>query len=210
MKTPLLREWREAKGETQSSLSALSGITVATISRIEHDAPLRPSTAKKLADALGVTVVDLMNSPPVPAGKAEAPIPGPSQSETPAEFGSDAYAKVNRWRDLIIHIGTLLQDLDGIYEVTPDVFEQMSTLAFTTLRTYKLENPKAGATPEQVRYLEEAEGVLLSGLRMLEERAERRQSGVTDLGDYRAKKAVAMAGLAGNPPDAVEQVASNG
>jgi transcriptional regulator with XRE-family HTH domain len=76
VKTPLLREWREAKGETQASLAALSGITEATISRIEHDAPLRPSTAKKLAGALGVTVVDLMNSPPVPAGKAEAPTTG--------------------------------------------------------------------------------------------------------------------------------------
>jgi transcriptional regulator with XRE-family HTH domain len=76
VKTPLLREWREAQGETQSTLAALSGITEATISRIENGAPLRPSTAKKLADALGVSVVDLMNNPPVPAGKAEAPTTG--------------------------------------------------------------------------------------------------------------------------------------
>jgi transcriptional regulator with XRE-family HTH domain len=58
VKTPLLREWREAQGKTQSTLAALSGITEATISRIENGAPLRPSTAKKLAEALGVTVVD--------------------------------------------------------------------------------------------------------------------------------------------------------
>jgi transcriptional regulator with XRE-family HTH domain len=73
VKTPLLREWRESMGETQHTLSALSGITVATISRIENGFPLRPGTAKKLAEALGVSVVDLMNNPPVPAGKAEAP-----------------------------------------------------------------------------------------------------------------------------------------
>jgi transcriptional regulator with XRE-family HTH domain len=79
VKTPLLREWREAKGETQHTLSALSDTTEATISRIENGAPLRPSTAKKLADALGVSVVDLMNNPPVQAnlaGKAEAPTTG--------------------------------------------------------------------------------------------------------------------------------------
>ena len=56
-------------------LSESSGISEHTISRIEHGAPLRPTTARRLADALGVEVADLMESPPVPSvslGKAEA------------------------------------------------------------------------------------------------------------------------------------------
>ena len=65
MKTPRLREWREAMGETQVTLADKSGVAEHTISRIEHGASLRPTTARKLADALGVAVVDLMERPPV-------------------------------------------------------------------------------------------------------------------------------------------------
>jgi transcriptional regulator with XRE-family HTH domain len=90
VKTPLLREWREAQGETQSTLSALSGLTVATISRVENGYPLRPGTAKKLAEALGVSVVDLMNNPPVPAGKADAPATGPAAPVPPRQDTADA------------------------------------------------------------------------------------------------------------------------
>jgi transcriptional regulator with XRE-family HTH domain len=79
VKTPLLRAWREAKGETQHTLSALSGLTIATISRVENGYPLRPGTAKRLAEALGVEVVDLLENPPIQAklaGKADAPATG--------------------------------------------------------------------------------------------------------------------------------------
>jgi transcriptional regulator with XRE-family HTH domain len=78
VKTPRLREWREAMGETQVTLADKSGVAEHTISRIEHGASLRPTTARKLADALGVAVTDLMESPPVLAsvGKGEAPETG--------------------------------------------------------------------------------------------------------------------------------------
>ena len=84
MKTPRLREWREAMGETQVTLADKSGVAEHTISRIEHGASLRPTTARKLADALGVAVADLMESPPVLASaeKAEAPDTGSSVDST--------------------------------------------------------------------------------------------------------------------------------
>jgi transcriptional regulator with XRE-family HTH domain len=84
VKTPRLREWREAMGETQVTLADKSGVAEHTISRIEHGASLRPTTARKLADALGVAVADLMESPPVlaSAGKAEAPDTGSSVDST--------------------------------------------------------------------------------------------------------------------------------
>ena len=84
MKTPRLREWREAMGETQVTLADKSGVAEHTISRIEHGASLRPTTARKLADALGVAVADLMESPPVLAlaGKAKAPDTGSSVDST--------------------------------------------------------------------------------------------------------------------------------
>jgi transcriptional regulator with XRE-family HTH domain len=84
VKTPRLREWREATGETQLTLADKSGVAEHTISRIEHGASLRPTTARKLADALGVAVADLMESPPVlaSAGKAKAPDTGSSVDST--------------------------------------------------------------------------------------------------------------------------------
>jgi transcriptional regulator with XRE-family HTH domain len=84
VKTPRLREWREAMGETQVTLADKSGVAEHTISRIEHGASLRPTTARKLADALGVAVADLMESPPVlaSAGKAKAPDTGSSVDST--------------------------------------------------------------------------------------------------------------------------------
>ena len=69
MKTPRLREWRESQGETQASLAKLAGVTEHTIWRLEGGADARPSTARKLARALDVAVVDLMDRPPVRAGE---------------------------------------------------------------------------------------------------------------------------------------------
>jgi transcriptional regulator with XRE-family HTH domain len=73
---PRLREWREARGETQVALSESANVSQYTIIRGEAGESVRPSTAKKLAAALGVSVADLLDDPPVP-GKAEASEPGP-------------------------------------------------------------------------------------------------------------------------------------
>ena len=51
-----LRQARERRVLTQEDLSQLAGVTEATISRMENDksGPTRPSTVRKLAEALGV------------------------------------------------------------------------------------------------------------------------------------------------------------
>ncbi len=57
-----LSVYREWAGLTQEDLAEISGVARNTISRIERGyQPARPSTAKKLADALGVTPRDLMD-----------------------------------------------------------------------------------------------------------------------------------------------------
>jgi transcriptional regulator with XRE-family HTH domain len=97
--TPRLREWRETRGATQAMLSESSGISEHTISRIEHGAPLRPTTARKLADALGVEIADLMESPPVLLGKAKAldvDLEGISDIEELRQIARDLKAEWNR------------------------------------------------------------------------------------------------------------------
>lgn len=59
-----LREWRLAKVMTQEELAQTSGVTEATISRIEtgqHEA--RISTVKKLAQALDIEPQQLIAGP---------------------------------------------------------------------------------------------------------------------------------------------------
>ncbi len=70
-----LRQVRERKLITQADLSIGSGVTEATISRIENGqaGPTRPSTAKKLAQSLGVDPVWLMwGDEQEPEGKVAA------------------------------------------------------------------------------------------------------------------------------------------
>ncbi len=44
-------------------VAAESGLTENTIVRAEHDRDIRPTSARKLAAALGVTVADLVQEP---------------------------------------------------------------------------------------------------------------------------------------------------
>lgn len=68
----ILREFRRQKGWSQKDLADASGVGQDTISGIErgqHEP--RPSTLRKLADALDVEVADFFREPALP--KAEAP-----------------------------------------------------------------------------------------------------------------------------------------
>jgi Predicted transcriptional regulators len=55
-------KYREKKGISQDNLSKLAGITLHTITKIESGATPDPriETVKKIADALGVSIDDLM------------------------------------------------------------------------------------------------------------------------------------------------------
>ena len=72
MQLPRLKEWRESRGLMQKELAAAAGTSEYTVLRAERGTSLRVDTARKLADALGVSVADLLESPPVPL---EEPVP---------------------------------------------------------------------------------------------------------------------------------------
>jgi transcriptional regulator with XRE-family HTH domain len=75
-----LREFRRQKGWSQKDLADESGVGQDTISGIErgqHEP--RPSTLRKLADALDVEVADFFREPALP--KAEAPEAGQLEQE---------------------------------------------------------------------------------------------------------------------------------
>jgi transcriptional regulator with XRE-family HTH domain len=60
------KEWRESRGLTQRRLAAEAGVGEVTVARVETGSSVTPPTARKLADALGVSVADLLERPPVP------------------------------------------------------------------------------------------------------------------------------------------------
>jgi transcriptional regulator with XRE-family HTH domain len=55
--------WRQRKALSQRDLARISGVGLATIVRIEHSQPARPSTVRRLAQALGVTPEQLIDGP---------------------------------------------------------------------------------------------------------------------------------------------------
>jgi transcriptional regulator with XRE-family HTH domain len=66
MELPNLRHIRRRRLLTQSELADLSGLTTASISRIETgDTKARISTVRKICVALGVTVDDLTRMDPI-------------------------------------------------------------------------------------------------------------------------------------------------
>jgi len=75
MQIPRLREWRERRAMTQVELSAASGVSQDGISKIEQGTRgVRPSTARRLAQALDVDVAELV-APPEVAGDPKALAP---------------------------------------------------------------------------------------------------------------------------------------
>jgi transcriptional regulator with XRE-family HTH domain len=65
LKTPRLRELRERVALSQEGLAKKSGVSRATIADLEAGKrPARPSTRRKLAEALGVEPAELMDSEP--------------------------------------------------------------------------------------------------------------------------------------------------
>jgi transcriptional regulator with XRE-family HTH domain len=70
LKLARTKEWRESHGLTQRELAAEAGVGEATVARIEAGASVTPPTARKIAEALGVAVADLLERPPVPLAEA--------------------------------------------------------------------------------------------------------------------------------------------
>jgi transcriptional regulator with XRE-family HTH domain len=56
-----LREARELQGLTQKELADVSGVSLRSIAGYESGSHVRPNTARKLANALGLEVADLVD-----------------------------------------------------------------------------------------------------------------------------------------------------
>jgi transcriptional regulator with XRE-family HTH domain len=75
LKLPRLREVRELHGWSQKTLAEESGVSRDSISNYETgQREAWPSTAKKLADALGVTIADLMEEASTPKAVPTTPL----------------------------------------------------------------------------------------------------------------------------------------
>jgi transcriptional regulator with XRE-family HTH domain len=70
LKLARTKVWRESVGLTQRGLADEADVGEVTVARIETGASVTPSTARKVAGALGVAVADLLERPPVPLAKA--------------------------------------------------------------------------------------------------------------------------------------------
>lgn len=99
MKLPRLREVRESHGWSQGALAEKAGVSRDSISNYETgQREAWPSTAKRLADALGVEITDLRRvEEPALAGKAEAPETGPTVA--PQEWAQDHSARLHGMSD---------------------------------------------------------------------------------------------------------------
>lgn len=70
MQIPNLRQWRELRGLTQKELADRAGLHVRGIAGYEAGAGARPNTVRKLAETLGVDVMDLAGVDALPKGSA--------------------------------------------------------------------------------------------------------------------------------------------
>jgi transcriptional regulator with XRE-family HTH domain len=85
MKLPRLREWRESRGFTQRELASRADVGEKVVPRAEAGESIRPNTARKLAGALDIEVVDLMERPPVPLAQAPSASPETATGAKPPE-----------------------------------------------------------------------------------------------------------------------------
>ena len=81
MKLSRLKEWRESRGLMQKEVAAAAGVSEYTVLRAEGGISIRPNTARKIAEALNVTVADLLEEPPVPLGQASQTSPEQEEEE---------------------------------------------------------------------------------------------------------------------------------
>jgi transcriptional regulator with XRE-family HTH domain len=76
MKLPELKRVRELRGMTMQELSKAAKVSTGTIVNLEvRDRPGLPGTARKLAEALGVSIAVLAGQEPYPSGVPQLSLP---------------------------------------------------------------------------------------------------------------------------------------
>jgi transcriptional regulator with XRE-family HTH domain len=111
LKLARTKEWRESHGLTQRELAAEAGVGEVTVARIESGASVAPPTARKVAEALDVSVADLLERPPVPLGEA------PPETGPPAR-ASEYWSMIEQLAEgLAVGYGVPVEDLLEVPEV---------------------------------------------------------------------------------------------
>jgi transcriptional regulator with XRE-family HTH domain len=128
----ILREFRRQKGWSQKDLADASGVGQDTISGIErgqHEP--RPSTLRKLAEALNVEVSDFFREPALP--KAEAPTAG--RPEVTSEETLDKWLEEHKARRVLMADDDVIANFERLASgsdrpAIPDRFEQEARESF--------------------------------------------------------------------------------
>ena len=129
---PKLREVRELQGLTQKDLAEVSGVSLRSIAGYEGGARVRPNTARKLANALDVEVVDLV--------------------------GVDVHPKARALSPHDADPGTALPEDEVLFEAyyTPENFEEVTTEAQVAMREVRRHHVPKGM---QIAYLDSGDKV---------------------------------------------------
>jgi transcriptional regulator with XRE-family HTH domain len=116
MKLPRLKEWRESRGLMQKEVAEDAGVSVYTVLRAEGGISIRPNTARKIAEALNVTVADLLEDPPVPLGQAPTSS-GPAEEVEGSEERREDLRKI---QEAFLETHNLFEELAGTYRASGD------------------------------------------------------------------------------------------
>ncbi len=176
MELPRLREWRESRGLMQKEVAKTAGVSEWTVLRAEGGASVRTPTARKIADALGVSVSDLLESPPVPL--ASAPPASPPLDVEAAEAGRRSVD----YRKLYFDLGDrLLDKLDQTLAMIDEVLTTEDYAEFIKLpadeQHWRIETAERlqELARELIESLEEDPGAVVRTNAQQDELAERRR-----------------------------------
>jgi transcriptional regulator with XRE-family HTH domain len=175
LKLTRLRDVRELHGWSQSKLAEESGVSRDGISNYETGhREAWPSTAKKLADALGVEIGDLVTrvEEPVLAGKSEARSAGPSQESL---FNGHPL-KAGYWIETLEANTALYEDIleSGSYSLDRIRKAEYATVELASLYGKYIKEMRGLASDTQWQALEEAKE-RIRGLRRTLREASRRK-----------------------------------
>jgi len=170
LKLARTKEWREAHGLTQRELAAAAGVGEVTVARVETGASVSPPTARKLAEALDVSVADLLERPPVPLAEASQET-GHTEAEVEEEQRPDdevtrrrIYSGLAEARALLLESTAELWD--RVLDRGEDNVDTLRLIEHVTIKeiinhAIDEEEIKERCAPEQRDQLERAEQRLL-------------------------------------------------
>ncbi len=161
-----LKRWREARGLSQTKLAARADVNPATVNQIEGGKrAASPGTLHKLADALDVSLYELLEGEPSPK-KAQAPLPLEERGAFTEDFLKLANFQFERFlegENPKLVVGGLAYAVGRLVEWTKPPFEgEAEKFAGVSMRVLAEADPNSLYWPLERKRLEE-------GLENLEE-----------------------------------------